>query len=92
MGLGPQDRRKGPLGRGNSSSKGWEVGVGRRSLVRGMESSVVAVTGVRRHARQPGAVGLYKPLKSKFLNMGMMQSAVCSGNKNQCKVLVLGVN
>lgn len=81
MGLGPQDRRKGPLGGGDSSRKGWEVGVG-RGLARGTESREGAVTGVGRRARQAGAVGL----KSKFLSLRMTQSAVCAGNENQCEV------
>lgn len=47
MGLGPQDRRKWP------SSKGLEVGVGRRCLVRGDESSTVGVTDGRSGKQMP---------------------------------------
>ena len=40
---------KGPSGRAPSSSKGLEVGVDRRCLATGDESSVVGVKDIRKH-------------------------------------------
>lgn len=80
MGLGPQDRRKWP------SSKGLEVGVGRRCLVRGDESSVIGVTDGRRgKQKQWGKHGRLARLDfiafevrrlRKFLSMRMIKSYV----------------